>query len=127
MLHFLDIIFTILHLAIIVFNLFGWIPKATRRANFISILLTAGSWFILGLFFGLGYCPLTDWQWQVKARLGETGLPGNFVEYFAKKITGIDFPSQLIDYTIAITFFIAATLSFYVNFFDPETPVRNKS
>ena len=46
MLTFLDTLLTIFHLAIVLFNLFGWIPRGTRKVNFITILLTAASWFV---------------------------------------------------------------------------------
>ena len=117
MLRLLDILLTIAHLAVIVFNLFGWIPRQTRMMNFICIMLTAASWFVLGLWFGMGYCPLTDWQWDVKERLGERNLPGNFVEYFAEKITGRNFKSSFIDWVIAVSFSLAAVFSIYLNFF----------
>jgi hypothetical protein len=71
MLLLLDLFLTLVHIAIVLFNLFGWIPKTTRKAHFISILLTAVSWFLLGIWFGMGYCPFTDWQWRVKEQLGE--------------------------------------------------------
>lgn len=117
MLGFLDILLTVVHLAVIVFNLFGWIPRATRRANFVLILLTTASWFLLGLWFGMGYCPITDWQWSVKERLGERNLPGNFVEYFAEKLSGHDFEPGFVDLMIGICFVLAAIMSVYVNFF----------
>jgi hypothetical protein len=120
MLRFLDFFLTILHLFIILFNLFAWIPKRTRRAHFIGILITAGSWFILGIWYGMGYCPITEWQWNVKEKLGEQGLPANFIEYYAEKITGIDFSPQLVDTVIAITFAVVAMLSVYVNFIVPR-------
>ncbi|MFN2439555.1 MAG: DUF2784 domain-containing protein [Chitinophagaceae bacterium] len=116
MLQFLDVTLTIVHLAIVGFNLFGWIPKLTRKAHFVSIVLTAASWFLLGIFYGMGYCPFTDWQWQVKEKLGEGNLPANFIEYFAEKITGSDFNSQLINNVIAVSFVIVAIISVYVNF-----------
>lgn len=116
MLQLLDILLTIVHLAIVGFNLFGWIPTSTRRAHFISILLTTASWFLLGIWFGVGYCPFTDWQWQVKEKLGEKNLPPNFIEYFAEKITGSDFDSQFINNMIGICFALAAMVSIYLNF-----------
>ena len=116
----LDVLLTFVHLAIIFFNLFGWIPKSTRKFHFISILLTAGSWFVLGIWFGLGYCPITDWQWKVKAQMGENNLPSNFIEYFAEKITGYDFSPQLVNVIIAVCFALAALLSVYVNFIRPR-------
>jgi hypothetical protein len=121
MLKMLDILLTILHLVIILFNLFGWMFSATRKLHLISVLLTAASWFVLGIWFGMGYCPLTDWQWAVKAKLGEHNLPSNFVEYFAEKISGSDFPSQLVNTLIGVCFAIAVLLSFYVNFFRRRT------
>lgn len=117
---FLDILLTFVHLAIIIFNLFGWISKSTRKFHFISILLTAGSWFVLGIWFGIGYCPITDWQWKVKAQMGENNLPSNFIEYFAEKITGYDFSPQLVNVIIAVFFALAALLSVYMNFVRPR-------
>src|SRR5687767_13782855 len=120
MLHLLDVLLTILHLIIILFNLFGWIPKSTRKLHFISILITAGSRFILGIWYGMGYCPITDWQWQVKEKLGEQNLPSNFIEYFAEKITGYDFSRGLANTVIAVCFAQAALLSIFVNFILPR-------
>ena len=116
MLVFLDLLLTIVHLAIILFNLIGWIFLRTRRLHFVFIVLTAASWFILGIWFGMGYCPVTDWQWNVKEQLGERNLPSNFVEYFAEKITGYDLNEQLVNTVIGVCFAAAALLSVYVNF-----------
>src|SRR5450756_437447 len=79
MLRLLDIFLTFFHLIIIGFILFGWIWPATRKMHFICVLATAASWLLLGLWFGVGYCPVTDWQWQVKAKLGEHDLPASFI------------------------------------------------
>jgi hypothetical protein len=117
---FLDILLTIIHLSIILFNLFGWIPKVTRKAHFIVILLTAASWFLLGIWFGIGYCPVTDWQWQVKERLGERNLPNNFIEYVAEKLSGRNFDSGFVDAVTAACFAVAVVLSIYVNFILPR-------
>jgi hypothetical protein len=117
MLLFADIFFTIIHLAIILFNLFGWIPRSTRRAHFVMVILTAASWFILGIWFGMGYCPITDWQWRVKELRGEINLPGNFVEYFAEKLSNHNFDSQLVNLVTGVSFALAALASVFVNFF----------
>ena len=117
MLQFLDILLTLVHLTIIGFNLFAWIWPALRKAHFIGVLLTAASWFILGIWFGLGYCPVTDWQWQVKEKLGERNLPVSFIKYYADKLTGRDFSSSLIDTITVICFAAAVILSIYFNFF----------
>lgn len=120
MLRFLDVIFTLVHLTLVIFNLFGWIPKATRKAHLVTIALTAASWFLLGIWFGMGYCPLTDWQWEVKEKLGEQNLPPNFIEYYAEKLTGRDYDTSFIGLMITICFALAAGLSLYVNFVLPR-------
>ena len=117
MLRFLDVLLTLVHLAIVGFNLLGWIWPATRRAHFVLVMVTAASWFLLGLWFGLGYCPVTDWQWQVKERLGERNLPASFITYMANKLTGRDFSPSLVDTVTMACFAAAVLLSFYVNFF----------
>jgi hypothetical protein len=113
----LDLLLTLLHFAIIGFNLFGWIWTPTRKANFICISITAGCWFILGIWFGIGYCPITDWEWHIKEKLGETNLPGSFIKYYADKISGKPVSSALVDTLTSVCFFLAALFSAYVNFF----------
>lgn len=117
MLVFLDYFLSFVHLAIVGFNLFGWIPKRTRKAHLISIALTAASWFILGIWYGMGYCPITDWQWDVKEQLGETNLPASFIKYFADKITGGDIPADVVNYATLGGFIFAVLATGYVNFF----------
>lgn len=115
-LHFADIFFTLVHLIIIGFNLTGWIWPPLRKLHFYCVLLTASSWLILGIWFGLGYCPVTDWQWQVKAKLGEQNLPNSFIKYLADKLTGRSIDASLVDFITATSFGIAAVLSAYFNF-----------
>lgn len=117
MLLLLDGFLTFLHLAIIFFNLFGWIPHYTRKAHLVSIILTAGSWFVLGIFFGLGYCPITDWQWQIKKKLGENNLPASFIKYYADEITGSPIDSKIIDSITVGCFVLAALASLLLNFY----------
>lgn len=112
----LDYLFTILHLIIIGFNLFGWIFKPTRKIHFWFAMLTLSCWTILGIWFGLGYCPITDWQWNIKAQLGEQNLPGSFIKYFADKVTGSSINTDLIDVLTASFFLVAIICSVKVNF-----------
>jgi ammonia channel protein AmtB len=116
MLHLADYFFTLLHLAIIGFNLLGWIWRSTRKAHLILVALTAGSWLILGIWFGFGYCPITDWQWQIKEKLGETHLPYSFNEYYAEKVTGTNFSTSLVDAVTAGSFALACILAVYFRF-----------
>jgi hypothetical protein len=115
MLGFLDIVLTIAHLLLIGFNLLGWVWVKTRKVHLITVLFTAGSWLILGLWYGLGYCPITDWQWKVKEKLGESNLPNSFIKYYADKLTGSDVDAAFIDTVTAISFAVVALLSLFLN------------
>jgi Protein of Unknown function (DUF2784) len=117
MLSFLNIFFTIAHLALTVFNLIGWIWKRTRKLHLITLIVTAFWWLVPGIWYGWGYCPLTDWHWQVKEKLGETNLPNSFIKYFADKITGRDINPSLVDNVTLGCLVFAVVASVYVNFF----------
>ncbi|HUH32992.1 MAG TPA: DUF2784 domain-containing protein [Daejeonella sp.] len=112
----LDLFFTFLHIAIIGFNMLGWIWPQTRKAHFICVLLTLFSWLVLGLWFGIGYCPITDWQWQIKEHLGETDLPNSFIKYFADKISGRNISADLVDAVTAMSFGFAVLMAGYFRF-----------
>jgi len=127
MLKLLDVFLTLVHFSIVGFNLFGWIWPATRKAHFISILITAASWFLLGIWFGVGYCPVTDWQWNVKEKLGEHNLPASFITYYANKITGRHFSDNFISTVTVVCFAAAALVSVYVNFVHSILFGRKKS
>ncbi len=123
---FLDIFFVVFHTTLILFNLFGWIWKKTRLANFITLVLTAASWFILGIFYGIGYCPLTDWHFNILRKLGEHGLPGSYIKYLVDRLTGLDINSQLVDIATVAGLFLALALSVYTNFFFSKNKKRKK-
>lgn len=86
---FLDIFFTVFHTALVLFILFGWIWRRTRKAHLIIVLLTAGSWILLGFFYGFGYCPFTDWHFRVLEELGFTNLPSSYISFLVTRITGL--------------------------------------
>ena len=115
MLKFLDILLTFTHFAIIGFNLFGWIWQKSRKAHLITVAATAFSWFILGIWFGWGYCPITHWQWNVKKQLGETNLPNSFIKYYADKISGEDIDPNIVDTTTLIVFLTVIVLTVILN------------
>ncbi len=112
----LDIGLTIIHLSLMAFNLTGWIWLRTRKLHLITLIATATSWFILGIWYGFGYCVLTDWHWSIKEKLGETNLPNSFVKYIADKITGNEVNSSLIDAVTVGGLIFAIIAAVYVNF-----------
>jgi hypothetical protein len=115
MLKLLDFFFIGFHTLLIIFNLFGWILRKTRKLNLISLLLTGISWFVLGLFYGIGYCPLTDWHFKILERMGQTNLPSSYVVYLLKRFTGIEFRGAMIDKLTLMLFIFALILSVVSN------------
>lgn len=114
-LNILDWFFTVFHTLLIVFNLTGWIWRPLRKINLALLLLTAGSWFILGIFYGIGYCPLTHWHWNVLRKLGVTGLPPSYTQYLINRVTGIQISSYQADIITAAGLVIALIASSYLN------------
>ena len=113
---FLDIFFFVFHSSLILFNLFGWIWSITRKFNLITLLLTGASWLILGLIVGrLGYCPLTDWHFNVLQKLGNTNLPDSYIKYLADRLTGLDFDPSLIDNITLYAFIASLAISLFMN------------
>ena len=112
---FLDIFFTVFHTCLVIFNLFGWIWKKTRRLNLICLLLTAASWLILGIFYGLGYCPLTDWHFQILTKLGYTDLPNSYLSFLFTRLTGLPIDQSLVDAATLWGLIIALAMSLYLN------------
>jgi hypothetical protein len=107
--------FFIFHIGLIFFNLFGWIPRPTRKWNLITLLLTAFSWFILGIFYGFGYCFLTDWHWQIRDKLGYASDSNSYIHFLLTSLTPISIEERIVDVWTAVFFFLALALSSYVN------------
>lgn len=93
----LDLGLLTFHGLLVSFNLLGWVWRRTRRLHLFAISATLLSWFGLGVVYGWGYCPLTDWHWDVKRALGETGLPASWVKYYLDRLTGVDWNSGAVD------------------------------
>ena len=119
----LDVFFLIFHLGLVLFILTGWIWRTTRRWHLAVVLLTLASWFLLGLKHGIGYCPLTDWHFQVLKKLGETNLPSSYISYIITRFTGITVSQKLVDIVTAVAAFGALGASVKVMFFSKnKTP-----
>ena len=113
---FLDIFFTVFHTGLVILILLGWIWKKTRRLNLICLLLTAGSWAVLGIFYGFGYCPLTDWHFNILRDLGYTDLPASYLSFLFTRITGLPVDQYLVDGLTLWGLIIALIISLYLNF-----------
>ncbi len=124
--HVLDYFFLVFHTALTLFNILGWIWKKTRLANFITLSLTALSWFGLGLFYGIGFCPLTEWHWQVLEKLGQHNLPYSYITYIIHRLTGLEVNDRLVEVSTAVVFFLSFFISGYLNFFLRKKKMSNK-
>ena len=114
----LDVFFFAFHTALTIFNLAGWIWKKTRRLHLVLISLTLLSWTGLGLIYGFGYCPCTDWHWQVKRRLGATDLPASYVKFYLDRLTGLDLAPAFVDTGVLVGALVAFALSVWLNWRD---------
>lgn len=86
---FLAIISDTCHILLMIFILSGWFFPRLHLVHFIVIALTGISWLVFGHGNAYGNCILTEWHWQILAKLGETDLPETYTQYLLKRITGI--------------------------------------
>lgn len=112
----IDTFFFVFHIVLIIFNLFGWIPKKLRKWNLVTLSLTAFSWFILGIFYGFGYCFLTEWHWRIREALGYTNERNSYIHFLLIELFDISIPEKVVDIFTVIFFFAALLASVYVNF-----------
>ena len=109
-----DAAFFVVHTIWIGFICIGWASKRTRRAHLAAVVLTALSWFALGAWFGWGYCPMTDWHWQVRERLGYQDPP-SYVQLLVSVVTGIELSARTADILALGTLGLAAALTTAAN------------
>ena len=110
----LNIAFFVFHTAWMVFNCVGWIWRRTRRWHLATVLLTAASWVGLGIWYGWGYCPCTDWHWQIRERLGYRDPP-SYLQLLIRELTGLDPDPRLADALAVATLAGAGTISVVLN------------
>ena len=114
----LDIFFLVFHSSVILFNVFGWIWKKTRPYNLTLLLLTAASWFILGIWYGWGYCICTDWHWDILRKMGKSGMPSSYIKYLLQRIFDMDISADLVNLATVVIFFIVLVISVILNIRD---------
>lgn len=115
-LHITNYFFYIFHTVLIFFNLFGWISVRLRRLNLISLLLTFGSWILLGFWKGWGYCFLTDWHYRILRRLGEREMPSSYIVFLIEKVIGRLPNDELVNWCTIVLAILALVCSLWANF-----------
>lgn len=121
---FLNVFFFVFHTLFTLFNITGWMFHKTRRLNLITLLLTAFSWFVLGIWFGWGYCFCTDWHWKVREHLGYDDQRRSYIHFLLLKLTGIRFDETLVDNATLVIFLISLGISIRLNLKDRQKPYQ---
>ena len=111
----LDYFFFFFHTSLILFNSLGWIFPPFRKWNLIMLLLTAFSWFVLGIWFGWGYCLCTDWHWTIRRHLGYHDMSNSYIHFLILKFTGVNFPERLVNTVTSIVFVLSLSISLWLN------------
>jgi len=112
---FLNIFFFVFHTLFTLFNITGWIFPRTRKLNLITLCLTAFSWFVLGIWYGWGYCLCTDWHWQIREKLGYEDRSSSYIHFLLLKLTGKNFNPKLVENGTLIIFLLSFTMSIWLN------------
>ncbi len=110
MLYTLNLLFFVFHTAWMVFNLVGWGWKRTRPFHLLTIGLTAFSWFVLGFWYGWGFCLCTQWHWEVRRRLGYLDTERSYVTLLIHSVTGLHVNETLSETVTGILFVLVAFL-----------------
>jgi Protein of Unknown function (DUF2784) len=117
---FLNIFFFVFHTLFTLFNLIGWIFSKTRKLHLATMLLTAFSWFVLGIWYGWGYCFCTDWHWQARETLGYHDRSDSYIHFLLLKLTGKDFNPKLVNDATLIIFLLCFVLSIWLHIKDRQ-------
>lgn len=114
----LNIFFFVFHTVFTLFNLTGWAFRRTRKAHLVTMLLTAFSWFVMGAWYGWGYCFCTDWHWQVREALGYRDREDSYIRFLLVKLTGWRPDPALVDKVVMIVFLCCLVLTLFLNIRD---------
>ena len=119
----LNLGFFVFHTAWVVFNCAGWIWRPTRPWQLATVSLPALSWVGLGAWYGWGYCPCTDWHWQVRSRLGLDNPP-SYVQLLIREIAGVDPGPQVANVLAVAALVVSAVLGVWLTIRDRRAATR---
>ena len=111
----LNIFFFAFHTIFTLFNIIGWAFRKTRSLHLITLSLTAFSWFVLGIWYGWGYCFCTHWHWNIREKLGYTDHSDSYIHFLLLKLTGLNMNPDLVDSVTLIVFIVSFALSIWLN------------
>jgi hypothetical protein len=73
---------------------------------------------VIGIWYGMGYCPLTDYHWKIKAQLGQESLPPSYIKYLIEGIFKTDISNFFVNILTLSSTALAFTLSLTLNIRD---------
>lgn len=114
----LDWFFIAFHTLFTLFNMGGWMFRKTRKAHLVTTGLTALSWFVLGIWYGWGYCVCTDWHWQVRAALGRPIRFSSYISFLINELTGIIPDTVMVDRVVMAVFLFCTIMTVALNLKD---------
>jgi len=110
-----DNIFNILHILAILINCFGWAFSKTLKLNLWLLLLTISSWSILGLFFGIGFCFLTEVHSFALGLMGRPSISFSYLDYLLLVKLKIPISSNIISILSILAVFTSLGISIKKN------------
>jgi len=114
--------FIVFHTVLIVFNLFGWIFRRTRKLHLFTLSVTLFSWIVLGIWKGFGYCFLTDWHYDILHHLGKNNLPNSYITFLVETFSGWRPAAQLVEILTLVFTLLALLCSLWANFRKKRKP-----
>lgn len=118
MLAFLNVFFLVFHTLLILFNAVGWAWRRTRRFHLFTVLATAFSWLLMGLWYGVGYCVCTDWHFQVRRAMGIHDTDSTYIQFLVRELTGWKPDDGLVQAVTGAIFAIVFILTVVLNIRD---------
>lgn len=122
---FLDYFFLVFHSLYCLFAVLGWMWHKTRLVHLITSLLTLFSWLIMGIWYGLGYCFLTDLHWDVRLALGKAPNSNSYIHFLIRETTGFDLPAALVDRGVVLVFSACFLLTISLNLIEYKKKRQN--
>ncbi|MCE5228235.1 DUF2784 domain-containing protein [bacterium] len=110
------------HLCVVIFIvlgeilvLIGWWRKWQWARNPWLRWLHLGAIGLVILFgFVLGYCPLTEWEYEIREAVGQSPEQGSFVGRVLHRVLFLDLPDWVfMPMYVAFALLVAATMWFY--------------
>lgn len=108
--------FHVAHCAIIAFVMLGWCVPAWLPWHLALILLTLACWFVLGLWMGPGYCPVSDLHWRLKGALGDGKPAESYIHHVLQALSGRRLSATRVDSVVLVGTVLLTVLSAGLNF-----------